>query len=727
MHSNHQVLFLSHATVVVVVISVEYPPMKKPANETPAPAPKPVPAPAITLAPEQRRIVTSRHPFVEVIACPGSGKTFTLAHRALHVANLASQHRAYSSGARPAANVASKLDARRILVLSFSKESVHVVKKALKQHGLRGATVSTVHALALKLIQYARRHPAAGSTKAPKPSTVLSEVQAHNLLRLAVSDLRRERTREIKKLRDRKTRDLAVINQLTEQRSWFRDLADSSADLHALLNLFAYSRASHTPLRELLDGSPAFAGQLAPTMFPFWERRDLVHEIQRAFNKRKREDDAIDFGDMVRKALPILEDDATSPAVMDFDHLLVDEYQDSSPQQVMFIAALARRIKSVMVFGDPQQAIYGFAGGGYTPLSSVLGGVQELNLPESRRLHSGTANFATALFTANSGTDSGENSSPRRRMRTLVDGPLPQIIIRPEFEDQLDELAVRIEKLIAKGVAPIQIVVLARIKAILTAVQMKLHRHGISVRHLGQRKEYLHIRRVLKLVRFCEQHAEHRTKPDRETVTALAEKLKLSRPSDEAVVQAVLELRRASTVLRSMSGRYQACAIAYLKLAGIRRRGGSKADDAVCFGINAWEPMCTHSSCGTAEEMLAQIRAYAAAGHVETRTIHGAKGREWDHVFVVGATEGVLPHYRARSELARREELNLMYVAATRAKKRLTLMHSPYTDAGRPMPQRAKGVAKPGTEKQQKREPFTKLSSLLDHRQVVALAVSKTR
>lgn len=62
---------------------------------------------------------------------------------------------------------------------------------------------------------------------------------------------------------------------------------------------------------------------------------------------------------------------------------------------------------------------------------------------------------------------------------------------------------------------------------------------------------------------------------------------------------------------------------------------------------------------------LAEIRAYAAAGHVEARNIHGAKGREWGHVLIVGATEGALPHYKARSELARQEERDLLYVAAT--------------------------------------------------------------
>ena len=81
----------------------------------------------------------------------------------------------------------------------------------------------------------------------------------------------------------------------------------------------------------------------------------------------------------------------------------------------------------------------------------------------------------------------------------------------------------------------------------------------------------------------------------------------------------------------------------------------------------------------TAGKMRRQILAIKRSDRLETRTIHSAKGREWDHVFVIGATEGLLPHYRATTKSALEEELNLMYVAVTRPRKQLTLMHSPYT------------------------------------------------
>lgn len=62
-----------------------------------------------------------------------------------------------------------------------------------------------------------------------------------------------------------------------------------------------------------------------------------------------------------------------------------------------------------------------------------------------------------------------------------------------------------------------------------------------------------------------------------------------------------------------------------------------------------------------------------ASKPVQLSTIHGAKGLEFDHVFVVGVEEGLLPHYLCQTREEIEEERRLLYVAMTRAKKQLTL------------------------------------------------------
>ena len=72
-----------------------------------------------------------------------------------------------------------------------------------------------------------------------------------------------------------------------------------------------------------------------------------------------------------------------------------------------------------------------------------------------------------------------------------------------------------------------------------------------------------------------------------------------------------------------------------------------------------------------------QGRRPREAGVVQLSTIHGAKGLEFDHVFVTGVEEGLLPHYYCSdSEEEIEQERRLLYVAMTRAKQKLFLTHT---------------------------------------------------
>lgn len=93
---------------------------------------------------------------------------------------------------------------------------------------------------------------------------------------------------------------------------------------------------------------------------------------------------------------------------------------------------------------------------------------------------------------------------------------------------------------------------------------------------------------------------------------------------------------------------------------------------------------------------------------VSVTNVHQAKGMEWDHVFVVGVTEGLLPDFSAAAQDTLDNERSLLYVAVTRAHKRLWVCHAP-------------------TFERQARQTFKNLSSLVNTRRVLSALAGPRR
>ena len=90
--------------------------------------------------------------------------------------------------------------------------------------------------------------------------------------------------------------------------------------------------------------------------------------------------------------------------------------------------------------------------------------------------------------------------------------------------------------------------------------------------------------------------------------------------------------------------------------------------------VNRWEPLCrTRPNAAAVRRAILALDSHK----VVTSTIHAAKGGEWDHVLIVGATEGLLPIYMARDSKSVAEERRLLYVAITRARASVRLYHAP--------------------------------------------------
>jgi DNA helicase-2/ATP-dependent DNA helicase PcrA len=360
---------------------------------------------------------------------------------------------------------------------------------------------------------------------------------------------------------------------------------------------------------------------------------------------------------MLERAIRALGDGSAS---IPFTHVLVDEYQDCSAAQTQLLASLARLGCELMVFGDPEQAIYGFGGNGYTPLRQVVDGAKVLSLPQSHRLHAENAALASAVANARTA-----------RIVTQRRGTPPVLVRSRDLTDQTQSVVRDIEQLLDRGVDPSSIAVLARTRAFLAPVEQRLLATGMNAAQQGITRDLRHAQRLLRLVTLIERHAERQEPIDPDNVAHVMRRLTFTgaQPCWKSMARSLARAARSA----SLEGRYRACGDVYL-----HALGGVRANTEVHHDLNRWAPICRNHV--RAVEMLRAINLPDKPA-IQTMTIHAAKGREWDHVFLIGVADGQLPLYLAEGAKMLAEERRLLYVAVTRARESLRLYFAPVEHA----------------------------------------------
>lgn len=568
----------------------------------------------------QRRIVQTTLPYVEVRASPGSGKTTTLIQRVKHL-------------------MRNGVSAQKILVLSFSTETVgelhrrwlqrtqlHVRGSSAKVPGdLAQPVMQTAHAFSRRLLAHA-----GGSTGVITPSTAV------NLLKSALRSC----------LRDARSKKLwAQLGVAQRQKRVYavRLLLKDSVCLKQLLSAMEYAKAAQLELRDVMK-APRFAANLESFSL-------IAPSIRLRYARAKKEAGLVDFGDMLEQAIKFLDSGARIP----FTHVLIDEYQDCSAALSQLLAALAKKGCELMVFGDPLQAIYSFGGNSYTPFGEVVEGAIVLPLPDSHRLHRQNAALAFAV--------AGKRAS---KILTQRNGAPPVLVHSSDLTGQTRAVVSDIAQLLEQGVDASRIAVLARTRAFLKPIEQRLLAVGMNPAQQGVKRDVLHVLRVLRLVRLIERHERDQEPIDADVLAHVLRKAPTTtQPCWKSIARNLMKAAR----LPSLEGRYRACEEAYLRVLG-----GVRANTEVHHDLNRWIPICREHA--DAIDMRQALKA-PDKPVINSMTIHAAKGREWDHVFVVGVADGQLPFYKARVPQMMDEELRLLYVAVTRARNTVRLYHAP--------------------------------------------------
>ena len=367
------------------------------------------------------------------------------------------------------------------------------------------------------------------------------------------------------------------------------------------------------------------ARQLKPRV-----KAEHIAAIYVAYESLKKQELAIDFEDVLLLTSAMLEEERTvRERVQDqYRYFTVDEYQDISPIQQRLINAWLGSRKDICVVGDPAQTIYSFAGATPVFLNTFT---QRFPEAEVIRLSTGYRSTPEITFAANALL---RNSSMGQELTASNDHGLHPSV--DGYKDESGEIAgilKQITELLAEGTAPQEIAILARTNSQLKGVERAMNSKGLpyQVRSTERFFERQDVRDFLKQVRQASVLPT-------EGATWIDELRTIAQPylTGESIdgIAALLHLGRE---LDSDDG------FTPKTLRGFLR----EVEDRVTQNNPPTMPVVTLA------------------------TLHAAKGLEWERVFLMGASEGILPletGSTGTSDSVVAEERRLFYVGMTRAK-----------------------------------------------------------
>ncbi len=360
-----------------------------------------------------------------------------------------------------------------------------------------------------------------------------------------------------------------------------------------------------------------------------------VASIYKGYEREKRKRGLVDFDDLIWQCADALEHDADFAAAQRwrFQHLFVDEFQDASAAQFRLVRAWLGERSDLCVVGDANQAIYGFAGADADHLTRFTSWFPPDRHPDVGVVALGANYRSTPQIVRAAGAVLG---SPVAVRAARPDGPAPTVTEYDSDEAEAHGVARALRAAHAPDRPWRRMAVLYRVNAQSAAFEEALTRARVPFRVRGGERflDRPEVRVALDTLHQVARAAP--TRPFRAHLTDLTVDAEVSEERREHV-DALVRLGREYLDAEGGPGSVDGF-LAFL-------RTTLRGDDADAIGSDA----------------------------VELLTFHRAKGLEFDTVFVTGLERGLVPISHAKSHEALDEEQRLLYVALSRAERRLDL------------------------------------------------------
>ena len=445
---------------------------------------------------------------------------------------------------------------------------------------------------------------------------------------------------------------------------------------------------------------------------------EQVARLYRRYADALRANGAMDFDDLLMLTVRLLEGDAEVRERYQrrFQHVLVDEYQDTNHAQYRLVRVLGEPQRNVVVVGDDDQGIYSWRG---ADVRNIRDFGRDYPDAEIVALEQNYRSTNTILRAANAVVSNNPDRHAKNLWTDRGEGEPIQLVACRDEHEEARVVVSEVERALGGGESLSELAVFYRTNAQSRAVEDQLVRRGIAYQVIGGPKFYeraevrdllaylraaanpndsVSLGRMLgapkrgigpgtvaKLGAFAAQHGlpvadalrEAEMIPglaaaQRSGLTAAAETLAAIAQDDAAglqldrLVESAIDrsgLRDALLAEGTFEARGRVENLEEMVNVAAQYAAGADAPSLAGF----LEGVALHADADAVEEQ---------SGRVTLMTIHNAKGLEFDTVVITGLEEGIFPHSRSDTPETLEEERRLFYVGITRARKRLVLSHA---------------------------------------------------
>ncbi len=432
-------------------------------------------------------------------------------------------------------------------------------------------------------------------------------------------------------------------------------------------------------------------------------------QLYATYQQRLKTLNACDFGDLLLHMITIFKDPANADILEDyhrrFKYLLVDEYQDTNVAQYLWLRLLVQQSNNICCVGDDDQSIYGWRG---AEVDNILRFEKDFPGAKMIRLEENYRSTGHILSAANGVIGNNGNRLGKELFTSRGDGE--KVTVRGLWDSNAEARWVceEVEALQTKGWSLSQMAVLVRTSFQMRAFEERFIQLGISYKVIGGPRFYerQEIRDALAYLRVTMQSHDDLAleriinKPKRGLGDATIQTLYThARAKNISLYQSIYDLTQTeelrpkvkSTLMKLMddferwkslvsSTHHSELATTILDESGYTAMWkADKSPDAPGRLENLKELIASMEDFEDLQQFLEHIALVLdnqnknTGDYITLMTLHGAKGLEFDAVFLPGWEDGLFPSQRSMDESGVKgleEERRLAYVGITRARKK---------------------------------------------------------